>query len=160
MVKKYSQKVMNKKEALRCDCVCVERKDFCFPNVKANKAFMKMSSDSLNLPPQHANITVNYYNNEERVVESVMQPCGDVYVTYYDKGKAEQTVCVNQNCKEGILLTEDSMENLLPSDERTRYAKRIALQSVALWKGYVEGKYPTNTEKSIMEANRLKNARL
>ena len=119
-----------------------------------------MSSDSLNLPPQHANITVNYYNNEERVVESVMQPCGDVYVTYYDKGKAEQTVCVNQNCKEGILLTADSMENLLPSDERTRYAKRIALQSVALWKGYVEGKYPTNTEKSIMEANRLKNARL
>ena len=155
MVRKYSQRIMNKKEALRHDQVELKRKDFCFPGVKTNKAVMTMSFDCRDMSPQHASITVNYYNDDQKVIESVMQPCGDVYVTNYNnEGIAERTVCVNPNCKEGILLTADDMQNLSDVDEKTRFAKRVSSQSIALWKGYAEGKYLTDNEKKIVDAHR------
>ena len=64
MVRKYSQKVTDKKEALRNDCVEVKRSDFCFPNMKVNKAIMRMSKDSLDRSAKEAGITVHYYNDD------------------------------------------------------------------------------------------------
>ena len=90
-----------------------------------------------------------------------MQTCGDIYVTTYDVGyKPKETICVNPNCKEGVLLTADDIENLSASDKRTLFAKRIASQSQALWKGYVEGKYPTNNEKNMAEFLRQSGGRV
>ena len=161
MVRKYSQKVTDKKEALRNDCVEVKRSDFCFPNMKVNKAIMRMSKDSLDRSAKEAGITVHYYNDDQYLVECAMQTCGDIYVTTYDVGyKPKETICVNPNCKEGVLLTADDIENLSASDKRTLFAKRIASQSQALWKGYVEGKYPTNNEKNMVEFLRQSDGRV
>ena len=161
MARKCSQMVVDKKEALRKDMVEVKRSDFCFPNKKVNKAFMYMSEDCRECRAQDASITVDYYNDNKRVVRCVMQPCGDVYVTNYDdKEKAERTVCVNPNHKEGILLTEYDMKNLSSSDERTRFAKRVCSQSMELWKGYVAGKYLTGKEVARLVAQRNNGKRL
>ena len=156
---KLSQKVMNKKEALRCDRVVVKR-DFCFPDKKVNKAVMYMSEDSKQLPTKDANIKVDYYNNDKLIIGCVMQPCGDIYVTNYnDNQKPEQTVCVNPKCKEGILLTDYSMESLSTNDKRTQFAKRVSSQSMTLWKGYVDGKHLTGLEMRKLSAYKTQDVR-
>jgi hypothetical protein len=160
MAAKLSQKVMNKKEALRCDSVVVNRKDFCFPNKKVNKAVMYMSKDSKQLQAKDADITVDYYNNDKLVIRCVMQPCGDIYVTdYNDNQNSKQTICVNPNCKEGILLTDYSMESLLANDKRTQFAKRVSSQSMILWKDYVDGKHLTGLEMRKLSAYKTQDVR-
>lgn len=158
MVRNLGNKAKQKNKDLLYTAVEVSKDfDFCGAVV----AIMKADKETAHFSPEYMNLSVNYYNeNDRKVCTCTVLPNNSCFIDFYTENEhPSYSVCVDKNREKVTLLSKDGMEKLCNDDPRVELAQKVYRTSKNIKKGYYKGEYLNDMEKTNIVVNRVVNER-